>query len=50
MFNYMIKDVLQVRRPPLEATWNKNMQRWRIYVGITPYGLSVKTTRKTIES
>jgi len=24
-FNYMIKDFLQARRPPLETTWNKNM-------------------------
>lgn len=50
MFDHMIKDFLQARRPPLEATWNKNMQRWGMYAGINPYGLSVKTTRKTIES
>lgn len=49
-FNCMMKDFLQARRPPLEATWNKNMQRWAMYAGINPYGLSVKTTRKTIES
>jgi integrase len=49
-FNNMIKDFLQARKPPLEATWNKNMQRWAMYAGINPYGLSVKTTRKTIES
>jgi integrase len=49
-FNNLIRDFLQARRPPLEATWNKNMQRWAMYAGINPYGLSVKTTRKTIES
>jgi len=27
-----------------------NMQRWAQLAGIKPYGMSVKTTRKTIES
>jgi integrase len=50
MFNYILKDFWEGAKPPLEATWNKNMQRWAIGAGIKPYGLSVKTTRKTIES
>jgi integrase len=50
MFNYILKDFWEGKRPPLEATWNKNLQRWSQAAGIKPYGLSVKTTRKTIES
>ncbi|MDD3416587.1 MAG: site-specific integrase [Lachnospiraceae bacterium] len=50
MFNYMLKDFWESRRPPLESTWNKNMQRWAQEARISPYGLSVKTSRKTIES
>lgn len=50
MFSYMLKDFWEGRKPPLEPTWNKNMQRWAKDAGISPYGLSVKTTRKTIES
>ena len=50
MFSYIFKDFIQGKRPPLEATWNKNLQRWAKDAGINPYGVSVKTTRKTIES
>lgn len=50
MFNYILKDFWQARKPPLEATWNQNMQRWAKAARINPYGMSVKTTRKTIES
>jgi len=50
IFSYMIKAFWQARKPPLEATWNQNLQGWAKLAGINPYGLSVKTTRKTIES
>lgn len=50
MFNYLLKDFWQARKPPLESTWNKDLQRWAISSGINPYGLSAKSTRKTIES
>ena len=50
MFNYLLKDFWQARKPPLESTWNKNLQRWAIPAGINPYGLSVKSSRKTLES
>jgi len=50
MFNYLLKDFWQARKPPLESTWNKNLQRWAISSGINPYGLSVKSSRKTLES
>src|SRR5664280_953434 len=48
--SYLLKDFWQARRPPLESTWNKNLQRWAQDAGLNPYGLSAKTTRKTIES
>jgi intergrase/recombinase len=50
MFNYILRDFWEGKRPPLEPTWNKNIQRWAMNAGINPYGFSVKTTRKTIES
>jgi integrase len=50
MFSYLLQDFWQANRPPLETTWNKNLQRWAATAGINPYGLSVKTTRKTLES
>ncbi len=50
MFNYMLKDFWEARKPPLETTWNKDLQRWALSAGINPYGISAKTTRKTIES
>jgi integrase len=50
MFNYILKDFFNGKQPPLEATWNKNIQRWAIEAGLQPYGVSAKTTRKTIES
>lgn len=49
-FNYFMKAFWAGEKPPLEATWNQNMQRWAIKAGINPFGMSVKTTRKTIES
>lgn len=49
-FDYILKAFWAGRKPPLEATWNKNLQRWAKEAKINPYGLSVKTTRKTIES
>lgn len=49
-FSYFMKALWAGKKPPQEATWNKNMQRWAIEAKLNPYGLSVKTTRKTIES
>lgn len=49
-FDYILKAFWAGRKPPLEATWNKNLQRWGKTAGLSPFGLSVKTTRKTIES
>jgi hypothetical protein len=50
MFSYLLRDFWQASRPPQETTWNKNLQRWAVTACINPYGLSVKTTRKTLES
>lgn len=49
-FSYLMKVFWAGEKPPLEATWNQNMQRWAIKARINPFGMSVKTTRKTIES
>lgn len=49
-FSYLMKAFWNGHKPPLEATWNQNMQRWAKKAGLNPFGMSVKTTRKTIES
>ena len=49
-FDYILKAFWSGKKPPQEATWNKNVQRWSQAAGIKPFGMSVKTTRKTIES
>lgn len=50
MFSYLFRDFSEGKRPPSEAAWNKDLQRWAQAADINPYGLSAKTTRKTIES
>jgi integrase len=50
MFNYILKDFFEAQRPPAETNWNKDLRKWAGIAGINPYGLSAKTTRKTIES
>ena len=50
MFSYLLKDFWQAHRPPCESVWNRDLQRWAKRAGISPYGLSAKTTRKSIES
>lgn len=50
MFSYLLSDFWENKRPPTEAGWNHNLQRWAIKASISPYGVSVQTTRKTIES
>ncbi len=49
-FSYLMKAFWNGKKPPLEATWNQNLQRWAQKAGLNPYGWSVKTTRKTLES
>lgn len=50
MFGEVLNAFWMDKKPPLESTWNKNLQRWAVDAGISPYGVSAKTTRKTIES
>lgn len=50
MFSYLLKDFWEARKPPTESVWNRDLQRWARIAGICPYGLSAKTTRKSIES
>lgn len=50
MFSYILRDFFEGKRPPSESAWNKDLQRWAQAAGLAPYGISAKTTRKTIES
>lgn len=50
MFSYLLNDLWGNQRPPQQTTFDKNIKRWAITAGINPYGLSVKTNRKTLES
>lgn len=38
------------RKLPAESNWNRDLRKWAEEAGIAPYGLSAKTTRKTVES
>lgn len=37
-------------RPPEQTSWNRDLQRWSRIAGIHPYGISAKTSRKSLES
>jgi len=50
MFSYILRDFWGARRPPSESSWNRDLRKWAQMTGIAPYGISAKTTRKTIES
>jgi len=49
-FKYIWQNFIEGSKPPEKCTWNQNLQRWAKNAGIEPYGISAKTTRKTIES
>lgn len=49
-FGDTFKLFLKGPRPPTKQSWNENMQRWAALACINPYGVSSKTTRKTLES
>lgn len=49
-FNYVLNAFWKGRKPPMEPTWNQNMQRWAKNAGLSPFGMTVKSTRKTAES
>lgn len=50
MFNYIMKDFFNGRKPADESNWNRLLRKYAETAGINPYGISAKTTRKTIES
>jgi integrase len=50
MFSYLMKEFFASRKPPAESVWNRDLRKWAEMAGINPYGISAKTTRKTIES
>lgn len=50
MFELLLDVFYEERRPPAESNWNRDLRKWAEAAGINPYGLSAKTTRKTLES
>ncbi len=36
--------------PPDIDTWNQDLKRWAVKTDFNPFGISAKTTRKSIES
>lgn len=38
------------KKPPSQQSWNGNLKRWAEKSDLNPYGMSSKTTRKSIES
>jgi hypothetical protein len=49
MFIYVLKNFWEAREPPSESSWNRDLRNGRNGRN-PPYGLSAKTTRKTLES
>jgi integrase len=49
-WSYVMRQFFAGKRPPHESSWNRDLRRWATSAGINPYGISAKTTRKTIES
>lgn len=50
MFNYTMDAFFHGKKPPVESSWNRDLQRWAKIAGLNPYGISAKMTRKTLES
>ena len=50
MFNLMMKMFFAGKKPPVESSWNRDLARWGVKAGLNPYGISAKTSRKTLES
>jgi integrase len=48
-FDAKMKAFFNGPKPPNQNTWDVDMRRWAEKAGIKPYGIGVKTTRKTIE-
>jgi integrase len=50
MWSHVMKNFFNGVKPPVESSWNRDVQRWATKAGLNPYGISAKTTRKTLES
>jgi integrase len=50
MFDSTMKWFYAGKKPPHESSWNRNLQRWAKLAGLNPYGISAKTSRKSLES
>lgn len=50
MFSDTMKLFFSGCRPPEQTSWNRDLQRWCRIAGIHPYGISAKSSRKTLES
>lgn len=50
MFELLLGVFFEARKQPAESNWNRDLRKWAEDAGINPYGISAKTTRKTIES
>ena len=50
MFNLMMRMFFNGKKPPVESSWNRDLQRWSVKAGLNPYGISCKTSRKSLES
>jgi hypothetical protein len=49
-FPYILDQFYSWPAPPDIDTWNQDLKRWAVKTGFNPFGISAKTTRKSIES
>ena len=55
---YIFQDFISGTNPPdrtswnrdLKSLWNQDLKRWAVKTDFNPFGISAKTTRKSIES
>lgn len=49
-FPYILDQFYNWPAPPDIDTWNQDLKRWAVKTDFNPFGISAKTTRKSIES
>lgn len=49
-FPYILDQFFNEPAPPDIDTWNQDLKRWAVKTDFNPFGISAKTTRKSIES
>ncbi|MCC4767614.1 site-specific integrase [Methanosarcina sp. DH1] len=49
-FPYILDQFFNWPAPPDIDTWNQDLKRWAVKTDFNPFGISAKTTRKSIES